>query len=308
MKAVWIREGACRSAQARGQTAMSEFSFDTGSETFVDDVIAASHAVPVVVDFWAPWCAPCRSLKPILEKLAVEYAGRFRLAKVNTDEHPEVSARYGVRGIPNVKAFVDGELADEFTGALPEAGVREFIERLLPGPDEQARRAGVASLAAGDFDAAEAKLREALQLDARNDAARVDLAEVLVAGQDEVACEEAERLLAEVLSIHRDARVERLEAQIGIVRKRRALPPLAALHAAVQAQPQDASARLAYAQRLMADGYLAEALDAFLEVVQRDRGALREQARQDMLEAFNLVADRPDLVSDYRRRLARALH
>ncbi len=288
--------------------AMSEFSFDTGNESFVDDVIAASHTVPVVVDFWAPWCAPCRGLKPILEKLAAEYDGRFLLAKVNTDEHPEVSARYGVRGIPNVKAFVDGQLISEFTGALPESGVRQFIERVLPTPSERARRAGRASLATGDFDAAEARLREALQLDERNDAARIDLAETLVAGQSAAAYEEAERLLGELLPIHRDARVEQLEARIGVWKKRRELPQLAELRAAVKAQPGDAAARLAYAQRLMADEHYTAAMDELLEVVAGGRGELREQARKGMLEVFSLIADRAELIGDYRRRLARALH
>lgn len=287
---------------------MSEFSFDTGSETFIDDVIAASHNVPVIVDFWAPWCAPCRGLKPILEKLAVEYAGRFLLAKVNTDEHPEVSARYGVRGIPNVKAFVDGNLASEFTGALPEAGVRQFIERVLPGPSERARRTGHAYLAAGDFEAAETSLREALRLDERNDAARTDLAEMLIAGQSEAAYEEAERLIGELLPIHRDARVEQIEARIGVWKKRRGLPQLSELRTRVNAHPEDVAARLAYAQRLMADEHYQPAMDEFIEVVARDRGALREQARKDMLEAFNLVADQADLVGDYRRKLARVLH
>ena len=120
---------------------MDAYSFDTATETFEIDVLKASEKVPVLVDFWAPWCAPCRVLKPVLEKLAVEYQGRFLLAKVNSDEHPKLSAQFGVRGIPNVKAFVDGKLADEFTGALPESGVRAFIDRLIPTPGEKLRRA-----------------------------------------------------------------------------------------------------------------------------------------------------------------------
>ena len=285
---------------------MSEFSFEVGTETFADNVLHASHTAPVVVDFWAPWCAPCRALKPILEKLADEYAGQFLLAKINTDEHPEVSAQYGVRGIPNVKAFVDGRMVDEFTGVLPEAGVRQFIEGILPGPSERARRAAHADLDNGDFDAAELRLREALQLDERSDAARIDLAELLVARQ---AHEEAQRVMSELLPIHNhDPRVEQIKARIAIWQKGQSLPDPSELQTRMRAHPEDLSARLAYAQHLVVETRYTAALEAFLEVVQGDRGELRDQARQGMLEVFNLAVESPAIVSDYRRRLAAALH
>src|SRR5204863_3447164 len=97
-------------------------------------VLRASATQPVLVDFWAPWCAPCRALAPILDRLADEFAGRFTLAKLNTEDEPELAARYGVRGIPNCKLFINGEMADEFTGALPERDVRDFVDKTLPSP------------------------------------------------------------------------------------------------------------------------------------------------------------------------------
>jgi putative thioredoxin len=284
---------------------MSAHSFDSTAADFDRDVVEASKRVPVVVDFWAPWCGPCRALKPILEKLAAEFEGKFRLAKVNTDENPEIAARYGVRGIPNVKAFVDGKLANEFTGAQPESAVRRFLATIVPSPAETLRRGAQADVAQGDFDVAEAKLRQAIALDAGSDAARVDLAALLAARKD-LAGAEAE--LAAIPEHRRDERASRLLTRIGLERKRASLPDAATLKTRVDAQPVDLDARLAYAERLVADGDYRAGLDQLIEVVRRDRGERRDQARTAMLEVFGLAADQPDLVTEYRRQLAGALY
>jgi putative thioredoxin len=283
---------------------MADFSFDTDTAGFERDVIEASREVPVIVDFWASWCAPCRVLKPVLEKLAAEYHGRFRLAKLDTDAHPQIAGEYGVRGIPNVKAFVDGAVAAEFTGALPESQVRQFIEKLLPSPAQVLRRAARDDVWAGRLDAAEAKLREALALDDRLHAARVDLAEVLLAKGEVAAAAEA---LAAVPETERDDRALEITARVDVARKAAALPGADALRAALAARPDDLEARLQLAERLVADGDHAGALEAYLEVVRRDRRALRDRARLGMLEVFRL-ADDADLVSGYRRKLAAELN
>ena len=116
------------------------YAYDVTEADFDTAVLARSREVPVLVDFWAPWCGPCRVLKPLLEKLAADYGGRFELAKLNSDEAPSVSARYAVRSIPAVKLFVDGQVVDEFTGALPEGQVRAFLDAHLPDEAEQLRR------------------------------------------------------------------------------------------------------------------------------------------------------------------------
>jgi putative thioredoxin len=284
---------------------MAAHSFDATTASFERDVLEASKQVAVVVDFWAPWCGPCRALKPILEKLAVEYEGKFRLAKLNTDEHPEIAAQFGVRGIPNVKAFVDGKLASEFTGALPESEVRRFLAAVVPNPSENMRRAAQQDLARGDFEAAEAKLRQSIVLDPTNYVARVDLAELFVARQD---FSTAEKELEAVPAQAQDDRTERLAAGIALWKKGQNLPDSATLRALVAAHPEDLAARLRYGERLVIEGQYRSALDELLEVVRRDRSELRDQARKAIVEVFDLATGDTHLVSEYRRRLAALLY
>ena len=284
---------------------MNIYSFDTGLETFERDVLQASQKVPVLVDFWAPWCAPCRALKPILEKLADQYQGRFLLARVNSDEHPQLSAQFGVRGIPNVKAFVDGKLADEFTGALPEAGVRDFIDRLIPTPGEKLRRTARALVIQGDFDEAERQLRSALELEPGNHAVRLDLVELLLAKNSQA---EADAMFASIPERERDERAERLYGVLALWKRSQQLPPLDELEAKLAANPDDLPARLALGERLVADRRYEPALAALLEVVRRDRGAMRTSARKLMVDVFNLAEDQADLVNEYRKLLAGALY
>jgi putative thioredoxin len=227
---------------------MAAHPFDSTTADFDREVLETSKRTPVVVDSWAPWCGPCRALKPILEKLAAEYDGKFLLAKVNTDEHPEIAGRYGVRGIPNIKAFVDGQLASEFTGAQPESAVRRFLDTIVPPPAEVLRRAAQALVAQGDFDPAEAKRREASALDAGSDAARVDLGG-------------AEAALAAIPEHLRDERATALATRFGLERKRASLTDAATLKAQADAQPGNLDARLAYAERLVVDGQYRPTLD-----------------------------------------------
>ena len=158
---------------------MGQFAFDVDAAGFEAAVLEASQRVPVVVDFWAPWCGPCQSLKPILEKLAGEFGGKFLLARVNTDENQEQAMQFGIRGIPDVKAFYRGQVIDQFTGALPESGVREFLARILPSPAEELRQQAAAQRAAGNDTQALETLGEASRLDPGNEQVRIDADNIL---------------------------------------------------------------------------------------------------------------------------------
>jgi putative thioredoxin len=266
---------------------------DVTSATFERDVLEASASVPVVVDFWAPWCAPCRALTPVLEKLERELAGRFRLAKINSDENQDLAGAFGVRSIPMVMAFRDGRPVAQFLGAQPESQVRAFIERLLPSPSELERLKG-----------GESALRKALELDPRNDLARLDLAELLIQNKRP---DEAERLLEEVQdNAELNARRDALRAAAGFSRPGAASEK--ELKAMLAANPDDPEALYALAQLHAAARRYREAMEELLAIVRKDKNWRDGEARKQLLNLFTLAGDQPDLVSDYRRKLATALY
>jgi putative thioredoxin len=282
------------------------FSFDTNRGDFEQAVIAASRRVPVLVDFWAEWCAPCRTLKPVLEKLAAEYGGRFVLAKVDSDRNQELAARYGVRGIPNVKAFVDGEMVDEFTGAQSEAQVRAFIERLLPSPAEPLRAAAAEARAQGDLEIARSLLDDALALDPANQAAHLDLAELHIDGQRF----DAARAILDAPAAKESPRRGALQARLKLAAGSAGADP-AALRARVAADGDDLDARLQLANALALRQDYREALGQLLEIVRRDRKWQDEAARRTMLDLFTLLGastGHDDLVREFRILLARTLN
>ena len=285
---------------------------NTTGQTFQSDVISASHEVPVLVDFWAPWCGPCRALGPMLERLEQDSAGRFRLVKINSDENPELSAQFNVRSIPYVVAFVDGRPVDSFVGVLPESQLRAFIERVAPNPSEIERRKAAALAEAGDRAGALASVRAALALDSANDDARLDLAQLLLEGEATPSAEaiaDAGEALAKVAALTRQtARFRALQTRVDSLLHAARLPTAEELQSRVVAQPADLRARADLAKLLVAQGRYEEALDQLLEIVTRDRAFDDDYARKAMLAVFELMADRPVVVSDYRRRLAAALN
>ncbi len=281
-------------------------SLDVSQADFEEKAVRTSFSQPVVLDFWAPWCAPCKSLKPILEKLAAEYGGKFVLAKVNSDENPQIAARYGVRGIPAVKAMVDGQIVNEFTGALPESAVREWLDMIIPTPAEELRRKAQGQAEAGDLDGALASLTEAAKLDPDNEWVRVDAAELMFA-KGEV--DEAQRLL-DTLKDHdilKDARVLQLMAQVRLSVMQEEGASEQQLAAAIAANANDLEARLKLANVLIASNRVTEGMDQLLEIVARDRKFKDDIGRRTLLDVFNLLGGQGELVSSYRRKLASLL-
>ncbi|MCW5594698.1 MAG: co-chaperone YbbN [Rhodocyclaceae bacterium] len=285
---------------------MSAYSIDVTETNFMQEVIEASHRAPVLVDFWAPWCGPCRSLGPILEKLAAEYQGRFRLAKVNSDENQALAGQFGVRGIPNVKAFVGGKMVDEFTGALPESAVREFIDALLPSPAEPLRLEAQAARARGEADATRKLLLQAIRLDPKHEQARLDLVDILLDAGD---LAEAQRLLGEIADSAKDrSRIDALSARIALAQGAPAGADESALNARLAADPADHEARLGLANLLAARQDYRGALEHLLEMVRRDRAFGDDIGRKTMLQVFSLLGPDSELVRTYRGELSRAIN
>lgn len=280
---------------------MTDHALDVGLADFQQHVLEESRNRLVVVDFWAPWCGPCKSLKPILEKLAAEYGGKFLLAKVNADDNQELAARYGVRGIPSVKAFINGEPVDEFSGALPEDEVRVFLDRLLPSPAEDMRGQAAGLRAAGDLSGALQMLAEASKLDPAHVGVRLDVTEIML---DLGEADEARRLLGN-LTDDADPRVVQLRARLQFMGE--VSEDEAALNARVANNENDLEARLKLANLHVAAGRYEAGMDQLLEIIRRDRTFEDDIGRKTLLSVFDLLAGDP-LVSQYRRKLASALN
>ena len=267
---------------------MGAHSFDVTAENFKQVVLDAPQNVPVLVDFWATWCGPCKVLKPVLEKLADEYQGKFILAKVETDANPELANQFGIRGVPNVKAFLNGQMVDEFSGALPEGQVREFIDKLVPSPGEELRLQAMEHYAQGDGATALKMLGQASQLDPHNETVRIDAAQIM-ADAGEMA--EAGRLLASLSQLTaQEQRVQELLVRIEFADKAKDLPDAASLNL------------------LIAHSQYEPALEQLLEIVRRDRSFQDDIGRKTMLSVFNLLGGSGELVSNYRRQLSSALN
>ncbi|MEX0805994.1 MAG: thioredoxin [Candidatus Binatia bacterium] len=282
---------------------MNEWTIEVGEDNFESAVVERSHQIPVVVDFWAPWCGPCRVLGPVLEKLAEEYAGKIVLAKVNVDDNPALAGAFGIQGIPAVKLIKDGQIAGEFTGALPEPAVREMLSRYLPSEyDTQAQEAATLE---EEGKGAQAKAIYQSILDAEPNHAKALL------GLGRLLMNEGDRDGAlnylEKISLAADERkdADRLIARLQLRGDDNA--DEATLREKLAAEPDSPEARFNLAQALAANENFEEALAQFLNIVKSDRNFRDDGARKAMVQIFDVLPPDDPLTDQYRSELAKVL-
>lgn len=275
------------------------------ASSFMTDVIEASAQQPVLVDFWAPWCAPCRQLMPILDRLAEEYAGRLKLAKVNTDEEQALAQQLGVRSLPTVVLFKDRAVAEHFVGLVPEAQIRELIAKHVASAPETPLDRARALKSAGDFAGARAALEELLAKDSGNIDAQAELAETRILDGDlEGARADLDRLRA---SNPTHAGTKRVAALVEFSEVIAACPDVRALKERASADPSNLDVRHALAVHQLLGGEYELALNTWLEMLRKHRAFKDDLARRSLVLAFELIGEGDPIVAGTRREMAKAL-
>jgi len=282
---------------------------DTTTQAFVKDVIEESKRQPVLVDFWAPWCGPCKQLTPVLEKAVRAAKGKVKLVKMNIDDHPAIPGQMGIQSIPAVIAFVDGRPADGFMGALPESQVVAFLDRLtksnVGGETKDLLNAADAALADGDPAGAANLYAQLLAEDNSNVQALAGLARCYV---ETGALDQARQTLAMIPDSKRgESAVAAAQAALQLAEQVKTLGPLAELEQKVAANPLDHQARFDLALALNGKGRRLDALDQLISIVKRDRKWNDDGARKQLVQFFEAWGPTDEATIDGRKRLSSIL-
>ncbi|MCG5524103.1 thioredoxin [Ectothiorhodospira haloalkaliphila] len=279
----------------------SDHIVDITQENFHALVIEGSQQRPVLVDFWADWCQPCQMLMPILAKLAEEYAGGFLLAKVNSDQQQDLALQYGVRSLPTVLVFRDGEPVDQFMGVQPESTIRQMLDKHLPGPGSESRRAAREALEAGHAETALAHLEVARQANPEDEELKIDQAQaLLMLGR----VDEAEAVMKTVpVHLHQEDAGRRVDAQLRLARARGDLAAIPAMEERLDGNPDDPEAlHRVGAARILAGEHEA-GLAMLMQLMKKHRTYGEDAGHKGLLAAFELLGARHPLLNDYRRKM-----
>ena len=284
----------------------SPFIHNVGIEDFQNLVLENSMKQPVLVDFWADWCAPCKQIMPILAKLVEEYGGKFHLAKINADEQQELAGHLGVRSLPTMKLIVNGQIAGEKVGAVPEAEIRAMLDTHIVSESDQMMQAAMVAYQQGQTDQALEIMNQALAKDPENGALKVEIAKLVHAQGDS----QSATALLDSLS-EEDAKLDaaiQLKTEIEMAETLAGLPDIAEIESRLQKDPKDLEALLARSQHQSAQGDYESAMQSLLTIMQTDRSFEDDAGRLGLLKLFDLLGGEHPLVQQYRRKLFTLLH